>query len=1117
MTYKDPVPTGRCARTVLFRLAAVALAAVSLPAFAAPAANTGTIEGRIVNAATGRSLSKAVVSIPGTNLQTLTDNFGNYELDNVPAGVANLKVAFAGQQPLAGAVTVSPGATVHQDFAFNSAVGEVTNGKRNVVTMGQYVVQSEKFQDAAEIAINEEKNSVNIKNVVSAGQFGDIPEGNIGEFVKYLPGVLINYGGQSYTSGADATAIQVRGFGPDLTAVTVDGMPITSTQAGSMTNAVSLDMLSINNASRIELTKVPTPDMPADSPGGSINLVSKNAFEYLHPTFDWRVYGSMNSEDTKIFKKEPGPGGKRTYHTLPGADFTFADPITHNFGIAITGASSNEFNENRRIQSKYNYSGNNTNLAGQKSYLNNPFLTQLQVTDGPRDSFRQSASLRADWRPTPGQTISATAQLSFYNSVDSARRLQLKAGNASDWGPDYTIGKVKSGQGGGQTITELDSGGRTKFGTLRYLLDHGPWKVTAAVSSSVSDGSYKSAGNGHFSEVDMDLNNVGQVNFKNVQNGIPATISVLDKNGNPIDYSQLSSYALSNLSSGGFTALTGLSYTRGTDNVYKLDVSRALDFIPERLMSLTVQAGYYREDKKTEKWGPGTGYGYQYVGPASAFDPTAYQDTIYTGISPGYGIQGMQWADPYKVYKFFQANPSYFSATTDDTTNGNSRAANNYISSVNQQIGVTQTKNAYYAMMTGRFFHNRLSTIFGARRESSSISGREPYQAKHWNYLKNPDGTLYFDSTYTKGVDMTNTKEFADTALHSRLAAAGITWDHVVNPRSLEAAQLQYIPNYPIHAKQTGRISPDASLSFDITQNLIAKFGWARTYAPVDLQSSNSLGAAAGLVERTSFTANTAADAFPAGTIDISNPNLKPWTADNYDLALNYYTNSGGSFQVDYYIKTIKNFWITNSVILDSNNYQDVLNSFGITPDPQYIDWQVNSATNGTGTGRTSGYEFTARQKLGAVARWLSPFMVFVNYSTSKLSQNQSAGAIGPSSRDYGSAGINFAWRRISATINMTHQNASSIGNYTAYYLDSTGAKQKATVYEYDPAVTRFDVDLNYQLTPRLSLFADGRNVTNSKLSQVQYDGLNVLPGYAHNYDTRDFGVQVTFGIRGTF
>jgi len=39
--------------------------------------------------------------------------------------------------------------------------------------------------------------------------------------------------------------------------------------------ATSLQTISLVNATRIEVYKVPTPDMPASSLGGSINLVSK--------------------------------------------------------------------------------------------------------------------------------------------------------------------------------------------------------------------------------------------------------------------------------------------------------------------------------------------------------------------------------------------------------------------------------------------------------------------------------------------------------------------------------------------------------------------------------------------------------------------------------------------------------------------------------------------------------------------------------------------------------------------------------------------------------------------------------------------------------------------------
>jgi len=49
--------------------------------------------------------------------------------------------------------------------------------------------------DGAAIAINEQRFAANIINVVSADEFGFVAEGNVGDFLKLLPGVTIDYGG----------------------------------------------------------------------------------------------------------------------------------------------------------------------------------------------------------------------------------------------------------------------------------------------------------------------------------------------------------------------------------------------------------------------------------------------------------------------------------------------------------------------------------------------------------------------------------------------------------------------------------------------------------------------------------------------------------------------------------------------------------------------------------------------------------------------------------------------------------------------------------------------------------------------------------------------------------
>jgi hypothetical protein len=141
---------------------------------------TGTIEGRISNSANGSYLSKAKVAVEGTGLAAYTNDFGEYSLRDVPVGSTQLRATFTGQAPEILTVNVEAGKTTTQDVVFGGSS----------VRLNPFVVESERFKTAQQLAIQEERTSVNIKNVVSADAFGDIPEGNIGEFIKFLPGII---------------------------------------------------------------------------------------------------------------------------------------------------------------------------------------------------------------------------------------------------------------------------------------------------------------------------------------------------------------------------------------------------------------------------------------------------------------------------------------------------------------------------------------------------------------------------------------------------------------------------------------------------------------------------------------------------------------------------------------------------------------------------------------------------------------------------------------------------------------------------------------------------------------------------------------------------------------
>ena len=58
--------------------------------------------------------------------------------------------------------------------------------------LARFVVGESREMDGAAIAINEQRFAPNIRNVVSADEFGSVVEGNAGDFLKFLPGITVD-------------------------------------------------------------------------------------------------------------------------------------------------------------------------------------------------------------------------------------------------------------------------------------------------------------------------------------------------------------------------------------------------------------------------------------------------------------------------------------------------------------------------------------------------------------------------------------------------------------------------------------------------------------------------------------------------------------------------------------------------------------------------------------------------------------------------------------------------------------------------------------------------------------------------------------------------------------
>src|SRR5690606_24558717 len=141
-------------------------------------------------------------------------------------------------------------------------------------------------------------------------------------------------------SGSVPSGIFIRGFPPSATQVTVDGMSIASTVFGSPTRDVQVSNETPGTGiSRLEVTKMPTPSTGADTMAGSVNMISRTAFEAKRATFTYQAHLAGVMSDFTL-KRERTGWEEKMYAMQPGFSFRYTNPVTKDFGFAISSAVS---------------------------------------------------------------------------------------------------------------------------------------------------------------------------------------------------------------------------------------------------------------------------------------------------------------------------------------------------------------------------------------------------------------------------------------------------------------------------------------------------------------------------------------------------------------------------------------------------------------------------------------------------------------------------------------------------------------------------------------------------------------------------------------------------------
>jgi len=213
---------------------------------------TGSLEGRIVDASTGEPLQGAHIILEGTAIGTSSNEDGEFLLRNLPEGEQIFVVAYLGYHSEEIVVTILPNETLE----YNIALQEQVVAGEELVIHAQALAQAE--------AIRRQLSSNTIVNVVSEARLRELADANAAEAIGRLPGVSI------IRNAGEAQKVSIRGLAPKYNAVTVDGDRVTSTDLSD--RSVDLSMISTEMLSGAEVYKVLRPDMDADAIGGSVNF-----------------------------------------------------------------------------------------------------------------------------------------------------------------------------------------------------------------------------------------------------------------------------------------------------------------------------------------------------------------------------------------------------------------------------------------------------------------------------------------------------------------------------------------------------------------------------------------------------------------------------------------------------------------------------------------------------------------------------------------------------------------------------------------------------------------------------------------------------------------------------
>jgi hypothetical protein len=216
-------------------------------------AQTGQIVGKVLDATTGQGIVDAGIQVVGTTTGGASGLDGRYRL-KVGAGTVTLQVRRIGYTPktITGIVVPVDG-IINQDVSLTAAK----------IQLAAVSVTAAKEKGTISEALNQQRNSTNVVNAITAEQISRSPDGDAAQAAQRISGVTVQ----------DGKYLQVRGLSERYTTAALNGVRIPSPEPER--KVVPLDLFPTSLLQDISTSKTFSPDQPGDFAGANINIRTK--------------------------------------------------------------------------------------------------------------------------------------------------------------------------------------------------------------------------------------------------------------------------------------------------------------------------------------------------------------------------------------------------------------------------------------------------------------------------------------------------------------------------------------------------------------------------------------------------------------------------------------------------------------------------------------------------------------------------------------------------------------------------------------------------------------------------------------------------------------------------